>query len=64
MTITWIPPFSKRIEDIMKVIPEPEVLDKCIAGLNREENEEKDELKKWRLQQIKEEIQLLRRQLA
>lgn len=64
MTIQWIAPFSKRVDDIMKVIPDQDVLDKCIAGLNREESVEKDELKKWRLQQIKEEIQLLRRQLS
>lgn len=64
MTISWIPPFSKRVDDAVKVIPDPETLDRCIAGLKRQENEELDELKKWRLKQIKEEIQILRRQLA
>jgi hypothetical protein len=64
MTITWIPPFSRRVEDSVKIIPEPEVLDRCIAGLKKQARMEFDDDKRWKLKQIRKEIQLLRRQLA
>lgn len=66
MTYTWTPrnmPFSRRVDSAEKFIPSYEVLTRCIGGLNRQIKSCKTEDKKFRLQQIKKEIEDLREAL-
>lgn len=63
MTYTWIPPFSRKVEGIEKVLPSREVLTRCIGGLKRQARHESDPDKKYRLEVIRKEIEDLRRSI-